>query len=158
MEVPVQLITSAPKLRLQSADIRIDTAPTTDVVDVMRPVRLGSDATASVTGATLLFNDGDDVLQLSKFLTNSQGARVGVARAADQEMKLSEFKASYRPKRGMPEKPLMDRLTLHAERVALPPVGDRAEPLEITSPLPPKPSPREKPLAPYCRSGHSQRP
>lgn len=51
-------------------------------------------------------------------------------------MKLSEFKASYRPKRGMPEKPLMDRLTLHAERVVLPPVGDRAEPLEITSPLP----------------------
>ena len=30
----------------------------------------------------------------------------------------------------------MDRLTLHAERVVLPPVGDRAEPLEITSPLP----------------------
>ena len=27
----------------------------------------------------------------------------------------------------------MDRLTLHAERVVLPPVGDRAEPLEITS-------------------------
>ncbi len=85
MAVPVQLITSAPKLRLQSDDIRIDTAPTLDAIesDVMRPVWLGSDATASVTGATLLFNDGDDVLQLSKFLSNSQGARVGVARAAE---------------------------------------------------------------------------
>lgn len=51
-------------------------------------------------------------------------------------MKLSEFKASYRPKRGMPEKPLMERLTLHAERVSVPPLGGRTEPLEISSPVP----------------------
>lgn len=88
MEVPVQLITSAPKLRLQSDDIRIDTAPMLGGTGMARPVRQGSNATASVTGATLLFNDGDDVLQLSKFLSNSQGARVGVARAAEPERNL----------------------------------------------------------------------
>ncbi len=51
-------------------------------------------------------------------------------------MKLSEFKAGYRPKRGMPEKPLMDRLTLHAHYIVLPPIGARQEPLTVTSPVP----------------------
>ena len=45
------------------------------------------------------------------------------------EFKLSEFKAGYRPKRGMPEKPLMDRLTLHAHEVELAP--DLAEGLGL---------------------------
>ena len=84
MEVPVQLITSAPKLRLQSDAIRIDMAP----LDKTCSVRLGSDAAASVTGATLLFNDGNDVLQLSQLLSNSQAARVGVARASEPERNL----------------------------------------------------------------------
>jgi len=52
------------------------------------------------------------------------------------EFKLSEFKASYRPKRGLPERPLMDRLTLHAHEVVLPPLGSRTEPLEIVAPVP----------------------
>lgn len=52
------------------------------------------------------------------------------------EFKLSEFKAGYRPKRGMPEKPLIDRLTLHAHELEVPPLGDRSEPLRITSPIP----------------------
>lgn len=51
------------------------------------------------------------------------------------EFKLSEFKASYRPKRGMPEKPLIDRLTLHAYSIEVPPVGARTEPLTLTAPL-----------------------
>ena len=37
------------------------------------------------------------------------------------EFKLSEFKPGYRPKRGMPEKPLIDRLTLHAHELELAP-------------------------------------
>ena len=84
MEVPVQLIASAPKLRLQSDAIRIDTAP----LDKTCSVQLSKDAAASVTGATLLFNDGNDVLQLSQFLSNSQAARVGVARASEPECSL----------------------------------------------------------------------
>ena len=52
------------------------------------------------------------------------------------EFKLSEFKAGYRPKRGMPEKPLMDRLTLHARGIELPPLAGRSEPLHLTSPIP----------------------
>ena len=52
------------------------------------------------------------------------------------DFKLSEFKASYRPKRGLPERPLIDRLTLHAHEVVLPPLGARTQPLEIVAPLP----------------------
>jgi 23S rRNA pseudouridine1911/1915/1917 synthase len=52
------------------------------------------------------------------------------------EFKLSEFKASYRPKRGLPERPLIDRLTLHAHEVVLPPLGARTDPLEIVAPVP----------------------
>jgi len=40
------------------------------------------------------------------------------------ELKLSEIKASYRSKRGGVERPLMDRLTLHAARLTLPAVPD----------------------------------
>ena len=52
------------------------------------------------------------------------------------EFKLSEFKAGYRPKRGLPERPLIERLTLHAHEVVLPPLGARTEPLEIVAPVP----------------------
>lgn len=52
------------------------------------------------------------------------------------EFKLSEFKASYRPKRGLPERPLIGRLTLHAHEVVLPPLGARTAPLEIVAPVP----------------------
>lgn len=52
------------------------------------------------------------------------------------EFKLSEFKASYRSKRGKAERPLIGRLTLHAYQIEVPPLGDRAEPLLVTSPLP----------------------
>lgn len=48
---------------------------------------------------------------------------------------LSQFKRDYRPTRRGPERPLIDRLTLHAERLAFthPATG---EPLTITAPLP----------------------
>ena len=52
-------------------------------------VRSGSAAEVSVTGGVLLFNEGDDVLQLSKFLCNSQHARVGVAKAAEPDCPLA---------------------------------------------------------------------
>ncbi|MEM8711527.1 MAG: RluA family pseudouridine synthase [Planctomycetota bacterium] len=57
------------------------------------------------------------------------------------EFKLSEFKASYRPKRGRPEKPLIERLTLHAHELELSQelasaLGLPAEPLRVTAPIP----------------------
>ncbi|MEM1447997.1 MAG: RluA family pseudouridine synthase [Planctomycetota bacterium] len=52
------------------------------------------------------------------------------------EFKLSEFKASYRPKRGLPERPLIDRLTLHAHVVVLPPLGARDADLRVVAPVP----------------------
>jgi 23S rRNA pseudouridine1911/1915/1917 synthase len=36
-----------------------------------------------------------------------------------ESMMLSELKSGYRPKAGMPERPLMDRLTLHAQQIQL---------------------------------------
>jgi 23S rRNA pseudouridine1911/1915/1917 synthase len=48
---------------------------------------------------------------------------------------LSHFKRGYRPKPGRPERPLLDRLSLHAAAVALPRFGAGAE-LEIRAPLP----------------------
>jgi len=41
------------------------------------------------------------------------------------ELKLSELKPGYRGKRGVVERPLMDRLTLHAAELWLPPVPDQ---------------------------------
>ncbi|MEM9801627.1 MAG: RluA family pseudouridine synthase [Planctomycetota bacterium] len=52
------------------------------------------------------------------------------------EFKLSEFKSNYRPKRGLPERPLIDRLTLHAHSIELPPLGVRSEPLTVVAPVP----------------------
>lgn len=45
-------------------------------------------------------------------------------------MLLSQFKRSYRPRRGQEERPILDRLALHAARVALP-----ADGLAIEAPL-----------------------
>ncbi|QDV06259.1 Ribosomal large subunit pseudouridine synthase C [Planctomycetes bacterium Poly30] len=58
------------------------------------------------------------------------------------EFKLSEFKAGYRSKRGRPEKPLIDRLTLHAYEVLLAqevagPLGvAEGESLRVLAPIP----------------------
>ena len=88
--VPVQLVCSAPRLTLQAPFITIDAAPSdTDAPGTSRAmVRSGRAAEVSVTGGVLLFNEGDDVLQLSKFLCNSQHARVGVAKAAEPDCPL----------------------------------------------------------------------
>ncbi|MEO1697084.1 MAG: RluA family pseudouridine synthase [Planctomycetota bacterium] len=53
-------------------------------------------------------------------------------------LRLSEFKSGYRAKRGMPEKPLIDRLTLHAHEVDVPPLpgSDRDAALTVTAPVP----------------------
>ena len=48
---------------------------------------------------------------------------------------LSQIKRGYRPKPGRPEKPLLDRLSLHAQSVKLPRFGS-AEELEIVAPYP----------------------
>ena len=47
---------------------------------------------------------------------------------------LSDFKRGYRPTRGGDERPLIDRLTLHAERLAF--VAPDGTPTEIIAPLP----------------------
>lgn len=58
------------------------------------------------------------------------------------EFKLSEFKAGYRPKRGMSEKPLIDRLTLHAHEVSFAPELSEAlgmpagERFQVEAPVP----------------------
>ncbi|MEO0651061.1 MAG: RluA family pseudouridine synthase [Planctomycetota bacterium] len=44
-------------------------------------------------------------------------------------LKLSELKRGYRPKKGRPERPLIERLTLHARRLVVP--SPSAEPLEF---------------------------
>lgn len=52
-----------------------------------------------------------------------------------ESMLLSHLKSGYRPKHGRPEKPLMDRLTLHAQAVRMVPFGG-GEDLEISAPHP----------------------
>jgi 23S rRNA pseudouridine955/2504/2580 synthase/23S rRNA pseudouridine1911/1915/1917 synthase len=47
---------------------------------------------------------------------------------------LSSFKRDYRPKRGEDERPLIDRLTLHAHRLRVPGMKDQI--LELEAPLP----------------------
>lgn len=49
-------------------------------------------------------------------------------------LRLSEFKSGYRPKRGRAESPLIDRLTLHAHRLAFP--GVDGELHEVEAPVP----------------------
>lgn len=68
-------------------------------------------------------------------------AAFGHALAVDPElgggyaMLLSDYKADYRPNRRRVERPLVNRLTLHAARVTLCHPATRA-PLEFTAPLP----------------------
>lgn len=51
------------------------------------------------------------------------------------ELKLSEIKRNYRPKRGGVERPLMDRLTLHAHRLMFPRPSGGGE-VSVESPVP----------------------
>ncbi|HEY7087599.1 MAG TPA: RluA family pseudouridine synthase [Tepidisphaeraceae bacterium] len=47
---------------------------------------------------------------------------------------LSQFKRGYRPKPNEPERPLIGRLTLHAEKLSL--IHPKGQPLELSAPLP----------------------
>jgi 23S rRNA pseudouridine1911/1915/1917 synthase len=49
---------------------------------------------------------------------------------------LSDIKAGYRPKKGRPERPLVQRLTLHAERIRLASPGHPGRAVEVAAPLP----------------------
>lgn len=51
-------------------------------------------------------------------------------------LNLSELKTSYRPKPGRPEKPLIDRLTLHAWRIHFPIPESEEREAEVEAPLP----------------------
>jgi len=53
------------------------------------------------------------------------------------ELKLSEFKYGYRPKRGAPERALLERLALHAWRITFPDLADPAgAPRTVEAPVP----------------------
>lgn len=54
------------------------------------------------------------------------------------QLKLSELKRDYRPKRGAVETPLVARLTLHAQSITFPDLvgGEDAVPLKVEAPLP----------------------
>jgi len=49
---------------------------------------------------------------------------------------LSEIKAGYKPKRGRRERPLVDRLTLHAAELVVPAREEGGEAVRVESPLP----------------------
>lgn len=51
-------------------------------------------------------------------------------------LNLSEFKAGYKAKRGTPERPLMNRLTLHARSLAWPSPLDPDTSVHVESPIP----------------------
>jgi hypothetical protein len=55
-------------------------------------------------------------------------------------LRLSELKADYRPKRGRRERPLIERLTLHALAVIFPPMSEDGlagvDGLRVEAPLP----------------------
>jgi RluA family pseudouridine synthase len=53
-----------------------------------------------------------------------------------KSLSLSEFKTDYKKKRGHVETPLINRLTLHAQRITFPRVGT-GEPVTVESPIPP---------------------
>jgi len=70
-------------------------------------------------------------------------AAVGFPLAVDRlygrrnELHLSQLKLRYKPKPGRPERPLIDRLTLHSACIAVPrPSHPEAPPVPIRSPLP----------------------
>jgi 23S rRNA pseudouridine1911/1915/1917 synthase len=52
------------------------------------------------------------------------------------ELLLSHVKAGYRAKRGRPERPLIERLTLHAAAIEVPSPSDPARTLRVEAPLP----------------------
>ncbi len=52
------------------------------------------------------------------------------------ELKLSNLKAGYKPKRGHPERPLITRLTLHAAAIELPALRPGGAALRVEAPLP----------------------
>ncbi len=54
----------------------------------------------------------------------------------NDELLLSRLKHRYKTKRGQPERPLMGRLTLHAERLGVPDLGQGGDPVRVTCPLP----------------------
>ena len=52
-------------------------------------------------------------------------------------MRLSNLKASYKPKPGHPERPLISRLTLHAAAIELPsPRPGSSDTIRVEAPLP----------------------
>jgi 23S rRNA-/tRNA-specific pseudouridylate synthase len=52
------------------------------------------------------------------------------------ELLLSNVKAGYRAKPGRPERPLIERLTLHAAAIELPSPRDAARTIRVEAPLP----------------------
>lgn len=50
--------------------------------------------------------------------------------------RLSEFKAGYRKKPGMPEPALIDRSSLHSAQISFPAIGDATRTLSVEAPLP----------------------
>ncbi len=52
-----------------------------------------------------------------------------------KSLSLSEFKTDYKKKRGATESPLMNRLTLHAQRITFPSVSTKV-PITVESPIP----------------------
>ena len=64
----------------------------------------------------------------------SQADPAAAARAPRSGIHLSEFKRDYRPTRGEIERPLIDRLTLHAEKLAF--AGLDGGAVEIVAPPP----------------------
>jgi RluA family pseudouridine synthase len=53
-----------------------------------------------------------------------------------RSLSLSEFKRDYRKKRGQTETPLIERLSLHAARVAFPAVADATRTITVEAPMP----------------------
>ncbi len=49
---------------------------------------------------------------------------------------LSSIKSNYRPKRGRSERPLIQRLTLHAHRLGIPSMLEGEGPTTVEAPLP----------------------
>ena len=133
---------------LVEGDALVIDAPIGPVVKKSGRMRVASDGKPSRTRVTIAERfDGYTLVQCEPLTGRTHQIRVHMAHegfplVVDKyygrrtSFKLSEFKANYRPKRGMPEKPLVDRLTLHASEVDLPPLGARSDSLTITAPLP----------------------
>lgn len=117
-------------------------------------MRIAPDGKASQTRVTIAERfDGYTLLRCEPITGRTHQIRVHMAHEGfplvvdafygrRDEFKLSEFKAGYRAKRGRPEKPLIDRLTLHAHEILLAQELVTAlglpdeEPLRIVAPIP----------------------